>query len=399
MVLLYGLGLFGYQILSFLIDFLGIPSRILTIPFRSLVLLLSLNIILYKVFVEHERFWLRSGSYWFLFLIFWTLYSIRLMLDTMIAPVPLKLPVEEYWLYSIGVCLIPTLAFLGRIDNSTQEKASYFVFALVFLTCILAFLSRHTLMEFGSVGRLRNDYLNPIVIGHAGTSLVIMSMLFILGKKFSFRTVLPYATLLLGFFIMGLASSRGPFLALIIVSCFMMLSGFQKISKKRILTFLIICFFSIPFLVEKITISESSMTKRIGKISEILSGEREEARLMLWADAWEQFLDSPLLGSSLDEKYSMRYPHNVIIESFMATGLFGGVAFTSLVALALIKAWKISIIDPNKAWISLLYIQYLIGAMFSGSLYTNMFMWYSMGSVFSIAIFIDNPKREVAKIL
>lgn len=395
-VLLYGLGLFGYQVLSFLIDFLGVPNRALTIPFRSVILLLSLNIILYKIFVEHERFWLRSGSYWYFFLAFWALYIVRLILDTMIFPVPLKLPVEEYWLYAIGTCLIPTIAFLGHIDNRIQEKASHFVFALMLLTCVLAFLYRHNLMEFGGSGRLDLDYLNPITIGHAGTSLVIMSLFFILKKKLSLRTILPYLTLPLGFFIMGLASSRGPFLALIVVVCFMMWTSFLRISKKRILALLIICLLGIPFLVEKITVSESSMSQRIGTIHEILSGEREEARSILWRDAWEQFLDNPLLGSSLDEKHSMTYPHNAIIESFMATGLFGGIAFASLVVLAFMKARMIIVNDLNKAWIPLLCVQSLAGAMFSGALYTNLFMWYSMGAVFSVASTMEHMRKRLA---
>ena len=396
-VLLYGIGLFGYQLLSFLLDFLGVPSRTLTIPFRSLVLFLSLNIILYKVFVEHERFWLRPDSYWFLFLAFWVLYSIRLALDTVIAPAPLGRPGEEYVLYAIGMCLIPTIAFLGRIDHETQEKASYFVFASMFLTCILAFQFRHNLAEVSNVGRLRHDYLNPIAVGHAGTSLVIMSIFFILKKKFSFQTLLPYVAFPLGIFIIGLASSRGPFLALVLVLFFMIWTGILRISKKRALALLIISLLGVPFLIGRIAVSESSITKRIGTIHEILSGEREEARSIMWVDAWEQFLDHPLLGSSLDEKHSMFYPHNVIIESFMATGLFGGIAFTSLVVLSLMKARMISMIDPDKTWVALLYIQFLVGAMFSGALYTNMFMWYLMGAVFSVSSSIERKKRMRAK--
>ena len=43
--------------------------------------------------------------------------------------------------------------------------------------------------------------------------------------------------------------------------------------------------------------------------------------------AVNQFFESPVFGSFLEEKIFKEYPHNLLLESFMATGILGGLLF------------------------------------------------------------------------
>jgi O-antigen ligase len=111
------------------------------------------------------------------------------------------------------------------------------------------------------------------------------------------------------------------------------------------------------------------------------TGETFGIRIELMQNAWSQFLDAPAFGSALVELKSGFYPHNVIIESFMATGLPGGMAFTVLVVATSLAALRISWSNSPIAWVGLIYLQYLSGAQVSGALSTSDTMWCYMCAV------------------
>ena len=71
--------------------------------------------------------------------------------------------------------------------------------------------------------------------------------------------------------------------------------------------------------------------------------------------------------------FQASYPHNLIVEAFMATGLLGGLIFLYLNfrVLQLVHLMK----DTEKFWLGLLFIQFFIFSMFSGNLYTSFFYW------------------------
>jgi O-antigen ligase len=95
-------------------------------------------------------------------------------------------------------------------------------------------------------------------------------------------------------------------------------------------------------------------------------------------DAWREYLDHPWFGSSIVERNALIYPHNAIVEAFMATGTFGGSAFALLVLAAIYRAVRLIRRDPGTAWIPICFFQQLIGAMFSGGLYGNVPLWGMM---------------------
>jgi len=72
------------------------------------------------------------------------------------------------------------------------------------------------------------------------------------------------------------------------------------------------------------------------------------------------------------------YPHNLVLESFMAFGVFTGVPFTFLLVYATVKALQLARLQPNCLWVTLLFVQYSVAGMFSGALSFSSALWVLM---------------------
>jgi O-antigen ligase len=153
--------------------------------------------------------------------------------------------------------------------------------------------------------------------------------------------------------------------------------------------------FALAFLKERFNLSAF---KRLESIANITAGRKGDAstdsRIEMYSDCWNQFLSSPLWGSGIVEKNTGFYPHNVLLESFMSTGLIGGLIF---IVLSLFLIQKSIFLLKNYAlgWSGLLAIQYYIASLFSGSLFGSSNMWLSMVFVFSACAFYSNQRRPL----
>jgi len=95
-------------------------------------------------------------------------------------------------------------------------------------------------------------------------------------------------------------------------------------------------------------------------------------------------MEHPALGNALEETRSRFYPHNVVIESFMATGIVGGIAFCAFLLGALGGATSVARMAENR-WVALLFVQQLISALLAGALYLSGTMWCLAAALVAIA--------------
>jgi O-antigen ligase len=110
------------------------------------------------------------------------------------------------------------------------------------------------------------------------------------------------------------------------------------------------------------------------------------ARQDMMGAAWREYQDNPILGSSIVERQWLSYPHNAVLESFMATGTFGGVAFVLMMAIATWRAFRIMRRDVSISWLPLCFFQQLIGAMFSGGIYGNFVLFGLTGIMLGVEL-------------
>ncbi len=389
--LLYGLTIAGYPLISSLPLILKVDSQVVSIPYRAFVLGLSVVIIFSYVFGEKHNY---KGIFLFPLFVFWSLYILRLLSDTILFPIYLGREVSTYYLFTFGVCLIPMLAFLVNVDKKTLKRMFNMTVIVISLACIFSLYLSWLGIIAGvnerslAVGRMYSETLNPISLGHLGASLAIISSLYLLlnRTKLSLSSNLLFGLfLILGLFAVGVAASKGPALALVLCLMILIFSELQLRNSLTILIFVtllsIIIYTGAQYIEEKLGFT---LITRIQGAADI--DESTGSRMRSFTDAWNQFLDHPLLGSALEELNTHFYPHNVVIESFMATGIIGGIAFCLLIVMSMMAAFQL--IRTNSisySWIALLYIQYLIAALLSGSLWGSGTMWGLMAGVITLS--------------
>ena len=375
--LLISLSLGGYPFIAAISSISGIQSTPLSYGLRLSILSLSIIIII------HACNRIKSISAPFIaFLVFWIFYIARLYADTQNENILLSKESYEYWFWAIGGSLLPALGFATSRKEIVLTNALKLTYILIFLALLVTSLTGNTIatasdgFEF-ETGRLKISSLNSISLGHAGLTLAIASYWILRQQereKYNMASLVANTIgITLGIYILFASASKGPILSFIAV-VFIFIASLSL--RKFIYTFpLIIIILSLTVF----ALLEIENYTKFQLMSRIINSADDEgsvgARLTSFNGGIAQFLENPLFGSSLEEKITRSYPHNVLIESYMSTGIIGGLAFTILIFFGVYSSYKILSFKLKSGWIGLIFIQYLVGAQFSGSIYGSTNLW------------------------
>ncbi|SDL31945.1 O-antigen ligase [Catalinimonas alkaloidigena] len=387
-VITYVLSLSGLAIVSSIVEILNIStdSSVPFILFRLLFLMLSVVLIAFNI----QNVKLINSIDGLLFVAFVLMYTLRILLDTVFFTTPLRLPSYNYILFAYGVCFIPFIAF--RFSQIKLFKREIVIALLVILLIasvfvLISVLDKIQSQEFRN-GRLSNDKFSPIFLGHLGASLFVMSLYCFFSKLIDGNIYVKLVSILgivVGMIVVIMAASRGPILSLIIVAAVYM---FYYSSKKFFIYLFCVFAFGFIFSGEIFSFIDVSGSSAVRRLERMFDGEDESGSIRLdeWDGAIDQFVDSPLIGNSLEEQKYHFYPHNIYLEGFMSTGVIGGMPFIGLLLMAMYRAFKHIQYSSEYTWVALLFIQYAIASFFSGAIYSNGPYWYFMASVFSIGL-------------
>jgi O-antigen ligase len=105
-------------------------------------------------------------------------------------------------------------------------------------------------------------------------------------------------------------------------------------------------------------------------------------RLYLGRLAWQEFLENPLFGSGFSLPVTGEYPHNIILETGMAMGVFGLALFLFLIATGLRQAF-LAIRGNGDGFMASLFVYDLVASQFSGSLWGQTMLFVTMGRILS----------------
>lgn len=392
---LFVLLVFGYPLIAFWLPIVGeVGNRILSIMMRAFLAGLSLYV-LWTIGIKKRH--IRTGWYLKLFLAFWALYTLRMLLDVVYIPKNLGRPGYEYFLFGLGGALLPALALHVKFERRSLDQVYVWMIVGAALACIGNILALREVIASGDWTRIEHETLNPISLGHLGTSLVILSSYGIVRPDVldsrRRRVVLPLF-FMLGLVCVGLGTSRGPVLALVCALCVLILIHAEHRREKNRQLLKVFLLIIGTGLAASWYFSElvDAFIVRFQEAQQ-LTGYSTVVRLDMWERAWMQFVDNPILGDALVERERVQYPHNVIVESFMATGILGGVIFLMLLLHGSLSAFKLVRRRPEIAWVALLAIQYMVGAMFSGSVWGNGAMWGMMTA--TVALTEEIQVRDV----
>jgi hypothetical protein len=351
--------------------------------FRLSVVVLSIILFL-KALLEKNHI-LRSTELipLYLFLIF---YVFRLIHDLFISPIQLYYDGDDetvrnsmfYILQFFGIIFIPIFGTLSlNLKKINYELVFKIIYTIIYLALLISILDQYQnpdLSSFRSTGSLT---LSVLLYGHFGVSLILLSIFKFIRNRRLYVNIILLSGMVLGLISLSVSGSRSPVISLLAGVIFILYSRYSKLKSSLILCLftIILYFFGIYFAQIINLYFPNILFERLIYAYEFL-GITDQARNQYLIDGIREFYQNPLFGNGfLLTNYNSQgsYPHNLIIESFMATGIFGGSLFTYLVLKTLFLTQKFSQLDSS--WLCILFIQFFFFGMFSGNLFSSFLFW------------------------
>lgn len=392
--------IFGFPIQLFLPFILNIDSSPINIGFRIFFLVISIFITLLYSLNKTDY---KTNIGWFFFILFWFLYSIRLIYDIQFKGLN-YLETDSFYVYSFafGTCLIPSIAIYFSANYIDLKRSILVAFLIILISNLVISYSILSVGEWNilniiikratisiEIEGVSVSILNPITIGYLGEVLIISSLHILIFNLISLNKyfrVLLYLCLFLGVLNLTFGASRGPILSLLFL---LMIEIYFAVKRNKFSYSFFIKTFSFFFILiilmglyifPKIDTEDIALIDRFTLNSDTSSGnESISERSLLFESAWSQFLDSPIWGYSFVTKYPYRsYSHNIFMDVLMGTGIIGMIIF-SLMGYYIFK--NIKILLKSKAFydtasfLCILYISILLICMTSGGLFVSGNFW------------------------
>ena len=360
----------GYPVAAALQAITGLNSRFFSVPYRALIAALAVWILTRALAAGWSGY---TGTIWLPLGVFWLLYAWRLASDGLFDQVSLGVPLSDYLLIGLASSLLPMLACFTIRDAVTAEQARRLTLPMATIgaaAAIVLGLREIVQGNFLSVvtGRFGLQALNPISLGHLGATTALLWVERLLSAGPARSRPVAMAGVVLGVGVTALAGSRGPILALLACMGLMLVVAMRRgrLVRGTVLAVVVVSAASVSALIAQEL--GLGVIRRIEGVREDLSSIE---RVTILRDAWNQFLAHPILGSGLEEKVSSFYPHNPIVEAFMATGIVGGLAYLMVIVAGGYAGLRLVRAAGAGAWVGILLIQYLTGALLSGTVYSG----------------------------
>lgn len=411
MILLIFLSCFSYPITSVLFLTFSIPSEFGNIILKSLFLAYYIHCLL-KI-LKCKNLSNKNTIYiWFVY-IFFILYSFRLMYDIGICNIRMAFYSTSYvLLYFFALTLLPVFVLSMNRKNLNIANLSKYIFYFL----VLANIGYFSYSMFISTGNLEQQFagrinvesktnadlavINPITLGLYGVCLII----FILAKltiQDKINSITKFAFLLLitlGGVNMLLSASRGPFLVLVLLIFVNFVFYIHKNIKKPYFVFyllffiisstILITYILIPYFSDK----EVFLFHRLETIFDFFDSKNKEARNYSYEGAFNDFLNSPILGNHFVGSYDNFYPHNMILEVAMSLGLLGLIIFLGIVGVVIRNFVYVLKNSINNEVLPVMMVGFcfILISMTSGSIISNPEFWI----FFTLLSFINETRIE-----
>ena len=387
--------LVGYPLLAIVNHIFEQPNSTISAIFRGLCALAAAILIIRARAVRVDRTLL-------LLTIFGVTYATQLVLTLHIRGESSALDPIDYWIWMFGACLMPFIAtYLWFSQKHEVLVSKVLVVAAIAATCLLLmFASTLEYLPNGvavNTGRYSIPSLNPIAVGHIAASTILIGVGIFLGSaSLKTREVVVLAVgIAAGVILLILANSRGPRLAL---GCALLFLGFARFDRRGTIALGVVTLCGAAYLTS--TQPAALTDGLLRRIDLMFSGvdASTSSRVLALQGAWEQFLGSPFNGDGVDVRVTRFYPHNVILEALMTTGLLGGVPFILLLFIAFKSAFKLLRSREGSIWLSLLFVQCVVAAQLSSSIYQSTTMWVAIAAVLAVAARTQARKRQQIEI-
>ena len=301
-------------------------------------------------------------------------------------------PKEFYYFYYLSYCFLPFLFISFTNFNKIYDQFFIWIQKSNIIFLIFSFLVYGKYL-FQEIGRLSSstvgtgdDVISPLVLSYISSLAISIAFVNItlLKKNFIFN----FITILLAIPSFLLGSSRGSIIVLLFLFLILIYLTNLKNKIRMIIFALLFIFFSI-FLSER---TSSSVFSRFLSISDDITANDDSAvRLSMWGNSINEFKTNIVFGGDIE--INAMYPHNIYIESLMASGILGFSLLIISFFCIFYKTFKLIKLDKKYTILLIFLLNALIQYCFSGALYFAILIFVGMGIVIGIRVHDCNENR------
>ena len=383
--LLFAVSFQGYSAVAAFTAFSGVNNTPFSLAMRIGIVAISLAIMAKIRMPDTSTL---AGKVFLAALFFWIVYFCRLAQLTVMDPAGLVKGLTHYWIWAVGSCFIPMMAIasLPASRRPSVDQLFNLTLAIVFIATVLIAIN---IVMFGSSvvlhhGRLQLEALNPISLGHSGAIMALLSLHYVIIKRSGTlslkRLVFGIFGIMVGTSFALASGARGAIVALIAAVLFQVMATRSCKQWILLIAVAIVCVVLLPIIIDALASNGVSVTARItnglNNVDSAISW-----RQVAYAAALNVFLEYPILGLSVVDPVFNTYPHNIVLEALMSTGLIGGIPLIFAIVGSVMLAWRRLRARDGGEWLSLLYVEALTGAMFSGAIYSVGAFWISLAAL------------------
>lgn len=389
---------FGFPITSSIPVVLGVNSTPINIGLKFVYLLLACYLFVGGV-LHNPKARLPNGIW--LIIGFWIIYSARLLYDTQV--VGLKFATTSFKFFSVafGSCFFSAVAVGLTARFISLRKARNAILYTLILSNIsivaVVYSIYDTLNPIEIAARVKFivelgdgteiQILNPILISFYGELLLISGLAkYLYSSGTLVKKIGIASTICLGLFTLIIGASKGPLLAATLLVLFQFVAYFIYARKTRefllklaIIPLGVLLAFR-SFVLSKIEWERLTIVRRLIGFAENQQSGEKEVRDFQWASAWQQFLEHPVIGDRFLDRATGYYPHNVYLESLMATGVVGSLLFFSLIIYALYRVFLQVVSRQDTVVYASLLLAILLANLTSGSLFGSIPLWIMLAA-------------------
>lgn len=370
-----------YAILMFLFNFQLIDSvgNIYSI-FVRIITIIFLTILSIKLF--SNNFKKIDIVVFFLILSFSILYSLKIFYFDSKETLYVK---YQYFFYFLAYCFLPFL-FFSLIDiKKIYDKFfdwmqnSNFIFLVLSIIFYGVYLFQGVTRLNSSTVGTGEDVISPLVLSYVSSLAISIAFVNIILLNYKKKYNILIIILAIPSFLLG--ASRGAILVLLCAGLILIILTDLR-NRIKFLFFGLI--FSIILYFVSIE-SSSSVFVRFMNISEDVSSNSDSAvRLIMWRNALNEFNNNILFGGLIE--LDKIYPHNIYVETLMATGILG---FLCLISSILLVSYKLFILvryDKKYVLLTVFFLNAIVQYFFSGALYFSILFFTAIGITLGIHI-------------
>lgn len=389
--LIFAISIAGYAFVASLATAFGQESTLLSILMRAFLLSVSVLAICYSAKA-------RLNTLTACILLPLIIYGVRLATETSFNGRELIHDPSHYWIWFIGVTVLPTLSvlFCREFDHAFALRALRTILIISAILIVLQGSTEVQTLGGGSydTGRSALETLNPISVGHVGATLILVCIwAFFSGtERLTVQRLVLLPAIILGIYVLFISASRGPAVAL---GFALLCMGVTLNSKRRVIFIGGAMVMLIPFFYYLISIESQTGSSFVERFA-VIGGSNDYSaaiRYATYAFALDDIASNPFLGHGIEVPQLRTYPHNLFIEFYLASGIFGGTMFVLMSFYISVKAFQLIRNGGIAGWAGAVFIHYFISAQFSGAVYSSATFWVSA----ALVVAASTHMREQAK--